>query len=766
VHQKTLILLSFQVMSSKAAPNDNGKETDHKSLPMRIKEDDINKDSHKSQLGIKITIEEVESRPLPSIMKAKSPSGGTPLGRLKSTSEDAASPRDQEGEGGGTPSGPTPDTVDFYVLNIEWNQVNIKDMPTDVDPRDIQEEFRDVTVNYKIKKRFSNFQAFHAKNFACYPELNAIFPSRFTGFFNKAEQIEYRKQALGEYLNALVKAHLQPNALVAFVLFLELHDPPSFEVRRMSHQLTKEDAKLAKKMPYDPIREKSASLSYFKAQSIPEIRGFAINDVVKIVKEGSSFFGREATVTDPNWHGLVKVEVTGLIGLKAGAKTYKLPDLELVSRVQEEQIMIQDHERVLDPGILLTSTLRRHLEHSGEICESGAEAANKKATRLLEENKKLRAELEIQIFANRDDVRSSKLDNMTEATASITKDYDRLRSEKKALMKELDEAKKINADLNRRLTEVDRILQSAQRQDSNGNGKSKGGKRTSIFSSKSSSNQQQDSSHEDIAASARAVLATSKYQPRTDGSDERLRRIHGDGSGDSLNSIDTASDHYSPPRASVPVLSNSDVSLQEAIDLMNSREYASVLNGLKKLINLSLNSKEHAIQFSEMGGIGGVASILKEYEKQGTIQEKALKLLVNLSFVSEEASREMVKQDIVSCVIQSLNTHPDVIGVQVKGLWSLKNLAHHLEGAKEVHKCGGVDVATRCIKTMIRDGPIVDQGLGILQNIAHHIGSETINLAWNASGISFAELKRIHAARTHTVDIASYLEQDIFMQST
>jgi hypothetical protein len=44
----------------------------------------------------------------------------------------------------------------------------------------------------------------------------------------------------------------------------------------------------------------------------------------------------------------VKVEVTGLIGLKAGAKTYKLAELELISRANDTgAVMVEEKDVVL-----------------------------------------------------------------------------------------------------------------------------------------------------------------------------------------------------------------------------------------------------------------------------------------------------------------------------------------------------------------------------------------------------------------------------------
>jgi len=58
--------------------------------------------------------------------------------------------------------------------------------------------------------------------------------------------------------------------------------------------------------------------------------------------------------------------------------------------------------------------------------------------------------------------------------------------------------------------------------------------------------------------------------------------------------------------------SNHDQTLQEAVDALNSRSTdAKVLVGLKRLINLSLNSHDHAVQFVQMGGVAGVNSVLK-----------------------------------------------------------------------------------------------------------------------------------------------------------
>ena len=39
-----------------------------------------------------------------------------------------------------------------------------------------------------------------------------------------------------------------------------------------------------------------------------------------------------------------------------------------------------------------------------------------------------------------------------------------------------------------------------------------------------------------------------------------------------------------------------------------------VLTALKRLINLSLNSHDHALEFSMRGGIGGLHAVLQEFE--------------------------------------------------------------------------------------------------------------------------------------------------------
>jgi hypothetical protein len=49
-----------------------------------------------------------------------------------------------------------------------------------------------------------------------------------------------------------------------------------------------------------------------------------------------------------------------------------------------------------------------------------------------------------------------------------------------------------------------------------------------------------------------------------------------------------------------------DITLKEAVQTLQSVPSASepaVLNALKRLINLSLNSEEHALELSRMGGI-------------------------------------------------------------------------------------------------------------------------------------------------------------------
>ena len=53
-------------------------------------------------------------------------------------------------------------------------------------------------------------------------------------------------------------------------------------------------------------------------------------------------------------------------------------------------------------------------------------------------------------------------------------------------------------------------------------------------------------------------------------------------------------------------------SFQEAVDAINERgSEAKVLNGLKRLINLSLNSHDHALEFAQMGGIASVNTLLQ-----------------------------------------------------------------------------------------------------------------------------------------------------------
>lgn len=181
--------------------------------------------------------------------------------------------------------------------------------------------------------------------------------------------------------------------------------------------------------------------------------------------------------------------------------------------------------------------------------------------------------------------------------------------------------------------------------------------------------------------------------------------------------------------ADAPTESN-DVPLQEVIDIINEGDSpGSALKGLKKLINLCLNSSsENTLKFTQMGGIGGVVRLLDKYKTDASIQEKAFKLIVNMSADSEKASREMVNQGIVKIIVEALVEHEsESIGhVQVKGLWALKNLSHHSEGAQEVQSCGGIELAVKHIKDRVTFGNIVDHSLGILLNISHHHGSAPV----------------------------------------
>jgi hypothetical protein len=87
------------------------------------------------------------------------------------------------------------------------------------------------------------------------------------------------------------------------------------------------------------------------------------------------------------------------------------------------------------------------------------------------------------------------------------------------------------------------------------------------------------------------------------------------------------------------------------------------------------------------------------------MHEKGLKLLVNLSFVSEEASQAMVAAGTVAHVLAALARHPTATGVQTKGLWVLKNLAHYKEGSAAVVAAGGAAVAAQ---SMVANLPVVE----------------------------------------------------------
>jgi hypothetical protein len=86
------------------------------------------------------------------------------------------------------------------------------------------------------------------------------------------------------------------------------------------------------------------------------------------------------------------------------------------------------------------------------------------------------------------------------------------------------------------------------------------------------------------------------------------------------------------------------------------------------------------------------------------MQEKGLKLLVNLSYASEEASQAMVNAGTISLVLKALECDYNAIEVQVKGLWVLKNLTHYKDGCAAVVAAGGVRVAAL---SMAANSPVI-----------------------------------------------------------
>jgi len=91
------------------------------------------------------------------------------------------------------------------------------------------------------------------------------------------------------------------------------------------------------------------------------------------------------------------------------------------------------------------------------------------------------------------------------------------------------------------------------------------------------------------------------------------------------------------------------------------------------------------------------------------MQEKGLKLLVNLSFASEEASQEMVQAGTIPLVLQSIERDFSATEVQIKGLWVLKNLTHYRDGCTAVVAAGGVRVAALSMATNLPMIKLVEQ---------------------------------------------------------
>jgi hypothetical protein len=149
------------------------------------------------------------------------------------------------------------------------------------------------------------------------------------------------------------------------------------------------------------------------------------------------------------------------------------------------------------------------------------------------------------------------------------------------------------------------------------------------------------------------------------------------------------------------------------------------------------------------------------FQSHAQIQEKGLKLLVNLSFMSVEAATEILKRGLVKRMVGALDRHPNVSGVQVKGLWGLKNLAHHNQGAFEVVQQQGVRAGCRGLKAHLGLEGVVTSGLGMLQNVAHHCGAKAVSAEWNKAGLSFSQLRKVHGNSPEVLDIASQLEQDL-----
>jgi len=206
-----------------------------------------------------------------------------------------------------------------------------------------------------------------------------------------------------------------------------------------------------------------------------------------------------------------------------------------------------------------------------------------------------------------------------------------------------------------------------------------------------------------------------------------------------------------------------DRALADAIDALNGRESeAAVLGALKRLINLSLNSAAHAVQFNDQRGVAALAVILKEYAGSEAITEKGLKLLVNLSWASEEAGAAMVAEGAVERVLACLDAFPTSPGVQEKGLWVLKNLAHGDAGARAVLVAGGASRAASAVAGHAAAAKVVDQGLGVLQNLAHHHGAGSVQAAWEGSKLTFAKLRLGHYQRPATLAVLDDLERDLY----
>jgi len=217
-------------------------------------------------------------------------------------------------------------------------------------------------VQYTVAKRFSVLKAFHEQHFAMYPEFEKVWPGAFANPFTvcgRAALVKHRIQTLDAYLNKLVTTKCAPTALSELAVFLDLPFPHGCKLTRPMNAST-DDTNLVVANGAEHAREGPSSIMLAVRPPSDQTTkasdngglSFAVGDVVKVVKEGSSFKGRMGCVKElgkpeEEEEKQVKIELidppsstsTGSAistastasTTAAGRKTYRIRELELVS---------------------------------------------------------------------------------------------------------------------------------------------------------------------------------------------------------------------------------------------------------------------------------------------------------------------------------------------------------------------------------------------------------------------------------------------------